>query len=979
MKGAFLNCNTINVKKQDQICKQLANYDFIGLGELNKKWDFNNTNLFQYHTNPDTPRIGFIARNTLDFQYVGIGIKIDDDDRSQIDMYKTVAVSGIYKIRSAGQTVYIEVFYIVPGITIAYLEQLIDHITQQVQRYKCYVAGGDFNKNWLEYNSRKHFTNIWNCNQLVRDYTRVANYTTNGRNRTSKSVIDFILCNKRAENMILQHGVADLSSSQIQGIREFDHYAPWFQLDLPPSKPYIDVVLPNDPSKRPKPTQSQLADIIYEISTIPDQFKHDYNRFFFEISTILDRIIPAPPPNSTFTKRFYSRPLSEEALNMLRIKRVLYKKRNRSTVAKEKFRQVSNKLKKIIENETKERQTAMLRNATTAAEVERTIKKMDNLDNYRFTRKQNEDKKLLIIDGCAKKKLADKVAQFCYKRSAKLVPDNEIIDAGPPLPALYPHETRQMQEDFKWPDFTEIDKFLPKNKRSRSHGPEHISAQILAQIWPAISDTVNNIFIDGELEYPKYYQGYYQFMIPKGNIKVLTNLKQLRPLGRLNPFPKYFLNNVIFKSIRSHLEPILDNRRNFSYRGTHLCIVENFDNILTKIEKKTPCLLVKYDFSNAFGTLFHERVILASREVGLHENVINFIVSYLRNQKWAETIVQDDYGFYLSDQIKMDRGTVQGQIGSDVLFVIQQICLKALDGIDRSSYVDDINDIASDRTPITVSPAPGVSITLKTIDKDKSSKNTVKMALQNEEMLVEQSKKVGFAINAGKTRYIPFNLEDKYLWEQGIKEDKIRRECDLLGFPFTAHSSGLSIEPAAKMIVQRLQLKSRSVHATRNYTNDISVRVQTCRQLIYSCLGELHLVYAFDTEAKTSFKMVQTAVNKVIRATGLSNMTPQVAMDAVLGTTLEDFAKQGIITTGLKHLKLQNTLQTVRNNKFRLDVGPKTYKNQFQKIFNALDENHRIRILNNLHNFDSIKNLLKFLRTIEYDPSIHIEHKWVQF
>ena len=433
------------------------------------------------------------------------------------------------------------------------------------------------------------------------------------------------------------------------------------------------------------------------------------------------------------------------------------------------------------------------------------------------------------------------------------------------------------------------------------------------------------------------------------------------------------------------MEPILKARNNYSYRGVHLCIIDAFDYIFNNMKNKIPTLLVKYDFSNAFGTLYHEHVVTAAREIGIHENVINYIISYLRNQKWAETITKDDYGIYISPMIKMDRGTVQGQIGSDVLFVLQQLCFKALDGIRRSSYVDDLNDLSSDDSKVTVEPEPGVIIELKQIDQERSSRNTVTKALQNEQILIEQSKKVGFAINAGKTTYIPFNIKEDYLHEQGIT--KITRSSDLLGFPFTAKLNDINVEPAAKMIIKRLHFKSRSIHALRNHTENIDIRIKACRKIIYSCIGELHLVYAYDTPCKKHFQSIRVAVNDLLRATGLRKETPQWALDQVLGTNLEEFAKQGIVMNGIKrldsdlptHMPRQNSDMLRPNFNIRLNQAEKSYISNFERIWNEFCENDQIEILSKIENLESVKTMIKDNRKLDYDPSIHQQYKWVKF
>ena len=112
--------------------------------------------------------------------------------------------------------------------------------------------------------------------------------------------------------------------------------------------------------------------------------------------------------------------------------------------------------------------------------------------------------------------------------------------------------------------------------QTNATGPDTISGKILKLIWTYISDDINKILTSEDPSYPKINQGYYQRMIKK--VVDAAKMKDFRPLGILNVMPKYFMNKQIFKQIRDHINPILNKRNNYSYKGTHSCIIKTLDS-----------------------------------------------------------------------------------------------------------------------------------------------------------------------------------------------------------------------------------------------------------------------------------------------------------------------------------------------------------------------------------------------------------------
>jgi len=173
MKISFQNVNSINDEKTEILANKLTTNDLLCLSELNKCYDFNKTNnLYQYHTDVNTKRIGILASNTLKITPVSCGLNLSQE-RVQKD--KTVIQSFLYKISVDNRDIYIENIYSVPDASDENIDKLISHLQKQQLLYRYYLVGGDFNLNWKDYKTREKFK-ILHLTQLVKDYTRVVDY-----------------------------------------------------------------------------------------------------------------------------------------------------------------------------------------------------------------------------------------------------------------------------------------------------------------------------------------------------------------------------------------------------------------------------------------------------------------------------------------------------------------------------------------------------------------------------------------------------------------------------------------------------------------------------------------------------------------------------------------------------------------------------------------------------------------------------------
>merc|ERR1712055_1072177 len=117
----------------------------------------------------------------------------------------------------------------------------------------------------------------------------------------------------------------------------------------------------------------------------------------------------------------------------------------------------------------------------------------------------------------------------------------------------------------------------------------------------------------------------------------------------------------------------------------------------------------------------------------------------------------------------------------------------------------------------------------------------------------------------------------------------------------------------------------------------------------------------------------------VIRAAGLSSMTPQTELDRCLGTSLENFAISGILINGLKILQIDerpsdeifDRSSKIRPHKFPRFFIKKTFMREFFLCWNELDKKTR-KSLQNAKSMKQRKTILKIKRKLKNDPEIHV-------
>ena len=946
-KVAFQNVRSLNNNKLITIVKQLQKGDIIFMNEVNQKqYIFPDSDGYFFHHDPTVYRIAVVASKLIDIKPISIGLLLTQE-RTQAD--KTAIQSYIYQVKIQKIVIFIESFYCIPNLTKSNYDLLFDYLERQAQKYPNYLCGGDFNLNIFDKNIASDFNSCTNLRQRITKFTRVQSMNVTNANgfnmiRTSKTIIDLILTNPGMDNFYKSSCPIELEANSHT---PFDHKCVTITFNLPTRYHFKKVKYFKNPNDRPIPNPKQISEINKKIDQIDMNDVSDYDHLIIKIRSIVDQIIPTHPLGPT-EKILYKVPFSKTLTLLIQKKHrldVMFK----TNAQRDEYIKVRNEVKTRCIKETKIYYNNLFKKTSGPSEITDTLRYIQG--NKITNIKGNPDK--IIIKGHSGKDLANELAKFMKGRAENLVTDQQIQEAGLPPPPLREGEVLPNRLEISLPHFDKLSDFIPTKKLSNSAGPDRLSAKLISLIWPSFKTKLNAVVDRNRPTFPGIDQGYIQRMIPKA-VKEMTEYKHMRPIATSNSTVKYCFNKPIAKQIREHLVPIFDIRKNFSYKGTHMCIIDTLDKIMDLVEKKKPTVLVKYDFSNAFGTLHLPTLIHTLRGLNLSDNAIEYISNFFIFQRKTQTIVSDKTGIHYSKVTTMNRGAPQGQIGSDLFFLIQQLVLRELEDIYRTIYVDDLNDVASEKT----------------------EDETVQLALRNERALVCQVKQIGFMLNDGKTEYAPFNMAPHKLTDAGIKEDKVKRDTCILGFPFNPTYKHVDVEPAAKMIIQRLNEKIRTTHAVRGYVQNPTLRVKLARSLIYQSIGELHMVRGYE-KSNRLFDKIQVKVNDVLRATGLRKNTPSNILHQVLGTSLADFADHCIIVNGLKmYWKDKKIFGRTGNIKKRFAYN--SYSNCFVLTWNDLESKYRKKILK-LPNIKAVKRFLKKLRRKKYKEEIHTEYKWIDF
>lgn len=220
---------------------------------------------------------------------------------------------------------------------------------------------------------------------------------------------------------------------------------------------------------------------------------------------------------------------------------------------------------------------------------------------------------------------------------------------------------------FKYVDAETISKVI-NNIKSKATGPDElppISFKILSEFIPEpIANIINSSFDCGI--FPKELKNIAITPIPK--VSDPQSLSHFRPISNANFLLKIFAT-ITCTQLNEYIESNkLISKHQSGFRKNHSCTttILNLTEEIHKIISHKKCMvLILLDFSNAFGSVDHGRLIQVLQSIGIRDNTLKWFKSFLMG--WKQIVKQGDSK---SDPLIIKRGIIQGENNSQLLFSI---------------------------------------------------------------------------------------------------------------------------------------------------------------------------------------------------------------------------------------------------------------------------------------------------------------------
>ena len=951
MGVSLLNINSMNATKFDFLSRYLSagNHSAVVITELVKEHSVLDNALSNHPRFPtlchsDTKRVGVMTRKFYEdyFNLVEQDWVLQPSRKrlsSNLNKSEKVCHISVYAVKINTKKFTLVAVYIAPDATDNSYIELFEKLVALEQRFPNVIAMGDYNLDQSDERRKKfvnsHLGGVFK--QIVEKTTRRATRIIGDTPQTSETTIDLVF---------VSHSFADkVTFKKIVEDTPSDHFMVELEIDVAIPAQYRTAIRHQDPTLRPPIRPADLPEVI-------DLLRTDIEYHWKKIEKL-------PPSEAlSFLKKsmtpylnqfcpFYKNEPIEYKIYNFPISQATRKLKEARTRALRKYGRIRrNKSNSDVEVEQAHREFKQARNAVTHAIRNEKLNFIENIiDDFILQNPQkawsainilknkkssSAEKKTLEIKGKTGTELADHMANYLHGRTY-LVSDDEISSHADFIP--FPENNADFtKSDYKPEQAKELFK-KRAGKPSLNCGPDGISHRHVMDLFPAIEKVLDHISCQPIDQFPNMCLSYNRLISKESGPanKKLTEKSQ-RPIAQLDILPKYGMVKPYINELKGELIPrFQDNQFAMPGKGAPMANVKVFDELCVQIKLKRKILLIFWDFSNAFLCFDRNIAVEFAKKHGISDHLVKLLPQFL-DQGSSIIKTHDKDGFYRSKMVTTYRGSLQGQLGSDLIFTMlsdRMIPEKVADeNYNRDNYVDDKLDVVScDDGP-----------------------TCFKSYFHNKDLLLKQATSMGLKLNPGKEKIMPINFDPSELPDLPIPEGETEiyvTKHKILGFPFSIVKNKISVENAVDACITRLDKGCSISIGLKSISKYDLTNLKAATQMVYSNLYDLGRILPYCT--KKHFNQIEFAVKKALKASGLDQCIPTTILYKItLNMTLQDAAEKQIIQLGVKFLDPKK----VKNDRFLVKMAKndehRPFWSKFRLLFNNLPHNVRVFIIGNL-------------------------------
>lgn len=382
--------------------------------------------------------------------------------------------------------------------------------------------------------------------------------------------------------------------------------------------------------------------------------------------------------------------------------------------------------------------------------------------------------------------------------------------------------------------------------KSNASGLDGITVDMLRLCSPHILNYLTNIINSCIID--KYFPSSWKctLVVPLAKVEEPTDFKQIRPISLLPVISKIFekiINAQLVQYLNSY--SILPSIQS-GFRSNYSCLTaltKVTDDILESYDRGKITALILLDYSRAFDTVRHDILLKILEIIGLGEDSISLLSSYLSDRTQRVRL-----GDQISTPLKLETGVLQGSILSPTMFAVYtHFFPNILEHCNIHMYADDIQ----------------LYYSFSKCDID-SAMSHINHDLNN---LSDMSKAHNLYLNPGKSKILlfgsPANVE--------VAKQDIILSIDNIAIPIVDEAKNLGVvmdntfrfRKHVSLCLQRGYGSLKMLYPHRSYLSR-PVKVALCSSLVLSRLQHCCQLYSACLDGEYAYK-VQKLQNSCLR------------------------------------------------------------------------------------------------------------------